>query len=144
MKWHDWRSRSCTSRSYPLACRSYSFVDLLPEGFDARYDARPECDGRENLGQIRKGNLTKETRGITVMMKRMYGIPVMRNLGEVSYTPLSPSAKLPPERGPGLVFRPDTTAVATFPTSPTSPAPTYMKPKLRDRCARTAIQISST
>ena len=72
--------------------------DLLPEGFDARYDARPERNGRENqrrMSEEAKQRLDGDEEEDVQHSGRT------TSQDEESYTPRSPSATLPPERGLG-------------------------------------------
>ncbi|KAH9991504.1 hypothetical protein BJV77DRAFT_1007848 [Russula vinacea] len=66
--------------------------DLLPEGFDARYDVRPERNGRENLVPHQRRMSEDANQRHDGDDDDEYSIPE-------SYTPRSPSVTLPPERG---------------------------------------------
>ena len=76
--------------------------DLLPEGYDPRYDTRHERNGRENHTQVQRKNSDEanqkhdgddEDRGQNSNRTQ--------SQDEESYTPRSPSASLPPERNFG-------------------------------------------
>ncbi|KAI9510996.1 hypothetical protein F5148DRAFT_1175117 [Russula earlei] len=76
--------------------------DLLPEGFDPRYDARHERNGRETSGQKSLKNsdeVTQKRDGDEEEDIQHSGHTQSQD--EESYTPRSPSVTLPPERGHG-------------------------------------------
>lgn len=74
--------------------------DLLPEGFDARYDVRPERNGRENLVQNqRRMSEDANQRHDGDDDDEVQHSGRTQSQDEESYTPRSPSVTLPPERG---------------------------------------------
>jgi hypothetical protein len=72
--------------------------DLLPEGFDPRYDARHERNGRENLGQQPRKNSNEAKHERDGDEEDVSRSGRTQSQDEESYTPRSPSVALPPER----------------------------------------------
>ncbi len=76
--------------------------DLLPEGYDPRYDARHERNGRENHAQVQRKNSDEaKQKHDGDDEERAQNSGRTQSQDEESYTPRSPSASLPPERGFG-------------------------------------------
>jgi hypothetical protein len=97
---HDPEVRDLERQHHPTSSPTPS-SDLLPEGFDARYDARPERDGRENhvQNQRRRSDDTNQRHEGDDEDAQHSGRTQSQD--EESYTPRSPSVALPPERGLG-------------------------------------------
>jgi hypothetical protein len=72
--------------------------DLLPEGYDPRYDARREHNGRETLGQNQRKNSDEALQCDVDEEENAQNSGRTQSQDEESYTPRSPSASLPPER----------------------------------------------
>jgi hypothetical protein len=97
---HDQEMRDLERQPHATSSPTPS-SDLLPEGFDARYDARPERNGRENpvQNQRRKSDDAKQRHdGDDEDVEHS---DRTQSQDEESYTPRSPSVALPPERGVG-------------------------------------------
>ncbi|KAH9068291.1 hypothetical protein EDB83DRAFT_2378183 [Lactarius deliciosus] len=76
--------------------------DLLPEGYDSRYDTRHERNGRENHVQVQRKNSDEaKQKHDGDDEERAQGSGRTQSQDEESYTPRSPSASLPPERSFG-------------------------------------------
>ncbi|KAF8267105.1 hypothetical protein EI94DRAFT_1684032 [Lactarius quietus] len=76
--------------------------DLLPEGYDSRYDTRHERNGRENHAQAQRKNSDESKQNHDGDdEERAQNSNRTQSQDEESYTPRSPSATLPPERGFG-------------------------------------------
>lgn len=73
--------------------------DLLPEGFDPHYDARKDRNGRESLGQNPRKNSDEASHQEDGDEEDVQHSGRTQSQDEESYTPRSPSAALPPERG---------------------------------------------
>jgi len=72
--------------------------DLLPEGFDPRYDTRHERNGRENLGQNTRNNIDEVKQEHDGDEEDVQHSGRTQSQDEESYTPRSPSVSLPSER----------------------------------------------
>jgi hypothetical protein len=105
--------------------------DLLPEGFDARYDARPERNGRENpvQNQRRKSDDAKQRHDGDDEDVQHSGHTQSQD--EESYTPRSPSVALPPERGVGPRDSPGHPQQRQHPQHPQQAHP--QPPRIRSR-----------
>ncbi|KAH9962452.1 hypothetical protein BC827DRAFT_1267057 [Russula dissimulans] len=76
--------------------------DILPEGFDPRYDARHERSGRENSGQNQRKNSDEAAQKRDGDEEEdMQHSGRTQSQDEESYTPRSPSVALPSERNLG-------------------------------------------
>jgi hypothetical protein len=76
--------------------------DLLPEGYDSRYDARQERNGHGNHSQAQRKNSDEgKQKHEGDDDDRAQNSNRTQSQDEESYTPRSPSATLPPERGFG-------------------------------------------
>ena len=75
--------------------------DLLPEGYDPRYDPRRERNGRENLGQNQRKNSDEAKQHDGDEDEHAQNSGRTQSQDEESYTPRSPSVSLPPERSSG-------------------------------------------
>jgi hypothetical protein len=76
--------------------------DLLPEGYDPRYDARHERNGRENHAPVQRKNSDQAKQNHDGDdEERAQNSGRTQSQDEESYTPRSPSASLPPERSFG-------------------------------------------
>ncbi|KAI9455775.1 hypothetical protein BJY52DRAFT_1278510 [Lactarius psammicola] len=76
--------------------------DLLPEGYDSRYDARHERNGRENHAPVQRKNSDEaKQKHDGDDEERAQNSGRTQSQDEESYTPRSPSASLPPERSFG-------------------------------------------
>ena len=98
---HDQEARDPGRQHHPTASPTPS-SDLLPEGYNGRYDARHERNGRENHAQVQRKNSdeTKQNHAGDEE-ERSRNSNRTQSQDEESYTPRSPSASLPPERGFG-------------------------------------------
>ena len=94
---HDQEVREPERQHHPTSSPTPS-SDLLPEGFDAHYDARPDRNGRENL---RRMSDEAKQRHDGDEEEDVQHSGRTQSQDEESYTPRSPSATLPPERGLG-------------------------------------------
>lgn len=97
---HDQDMRDLERQHHPTSSPTPS-SDVLPEGFDPRYDTRPERNGRENpvQNQRRKSDDAKQRDDGDDEDVQHSGRTQSQD--EESYTPRSPSVALPPERGVG-------------------------------------------
>ncbi|KAH8984635.1 hypothetical protein EDB92DRAFT_1886394 [Lactarius akahatsu] len=76
--------------------------DLLPEGYDSRYDTRHERNGRENHVQVQRKNSDEaKQKHDGDDEERAQNSGRTQSQDEESYTPRSPSVSLPPERSFG-------------------------------------------
>jgi hypothetical protein len=72
--------------------------DLLPGGYDPRYDSRHERNGHENLSQNQRKNSDEEKQRDGAEEEHGQNSGHTQSQDEESYTPRSPSVALPPER----------------------------------------------
>ncbi|KAH9967754.1 hypothetical protein BGW80DRAFT_1177811 [Lactifluus volemus] len=91
---HDLERQHHTSSPTPSS-------DLLPEGYDPRYDTRRERNGRETLGQNQRNNSDEAVHCDIDEEENAQNSGRTQSQDEESNTPRSPSASLPPERSMG-------------------------------------------